>query len=179
MDLTRISRGTGDTELELYLEPTCPFSSAAFAKIDPLLNLVGEDKLTVTIRLLSQPWHLFSGIVTRCVLASFANGGLSGGLHSMAVVYDHRDDFDMIDHCSGPNMNRSPSDIVAQISDLSGHDLSEAFRLEDVGRALRWHTRYARQNGAHVTPTFAVDRLVNEDMSSSQSVEEWRDVIGL
>ena len=44
--------------------------------------------------------------------------------------------------------------IIAQISELIGTDLSEVFRYPTVGAALRWHTRYARQNGVHFSPTF-------------------------
>lgn len=64
--------GQGPRVFEVFLEPTCPFSAKAFAKLDPLPSRAGEDRLTVKIRLLSQPWHLFSGIVTRSILAASA-----------------------------------------------------------------------------------------------------------
>ena len=69
--------------------------------------------------------------------------------------------------------------IIAQISELVGTDLSEAFRYPTVGAALRWHTRYARQNGVHVSPTFLVNRIVNTNMSSGQAIEDWAKELGL
>jgi hypothetical protein len=39
--------GHGPTVLEVFLEPTCPFSVKAFGKLDGLLDQVGEDRLTV------------------------------------------------------------------------------------------------------------------------------------
>ena len=125
-----IDLGHGDMELEVFLEPTCPFSKLAFGKLKPLLDAVGEDALTVKIRFVSQPWHLFSGIVTRTILAATATpGGKEAGLAAMRGVYDHREEFEFEDHSSGPNMDRTPAEIIAQISDLAGVDLSEAFKL--------------------------------------------------
>jgi hypothetical protein len=39
----------------MFLEPTCPFSNRALGKIKDLLATAGEDKITVKIRLHSQP----------------------------------------------------------------------------------------------------------------------------
>jgi hypothetical protein len=176
-----IDLGHGKVELEVFLEPTCPFSKRAFGKLQPLLVAVGEDELTVKIRFLSQPWHLFSGVVTRCILAATAMpGGKQAGVVTMNAVYEHREEFEFEeDHCSGPNMERTPAQIIAHISQLSGFDLSEAFKLKSVDLALRWHTRYCRQTGVHVSPSFAVNRLINNSMNSGQSIEEWSKELGL
>jgi hypothetical protein len=173
--------GRGKIELEVFLEPTCPYSKLAFGKLKPLLDLVGEDRLTIRIRFVSQPWHLFSGIVTRAILAASATpGGKDVALKAMGAIYDHREEFEFgSDHSSGPNMDRTPAEIIAQLSKLIGVDLSEPFRLPSVGAALRWHTRYARQNGVHFSPTFAVNRIVNSNMSSGQTVEDWAKEMGL
>lgn len=171
--------GHGPTELEVFLEPTCPFSKLAFGKLQPLLDAVGEDALTVKIRFVSQPWHLFSGVVTRTILGASAVGGKEAGLAAMRGVYENREAFEFEDnHSRGPNMDRTPAQIIAHISDLVGIDLSEAFRLPGAGAALRWHTGYARQNGIHFSPTFAVNRIVNNNMSSGQTVEEWAKELG-
>ena len=97
----------------------------------------------------------------------------------MNAVYDRREEFEFEDHCSGPNMDRTPAQIIAHISELTGIDLSEAFQLKTVDQALRWHTRYARQNGVHVSPTFLVNRIVNTTMCSGQAIEEWAKEMGL
>jgi len=57
--------GHGPRTFEVFLEPTCPFSVKAFNKLDALLKHVGEDKVTVKIRLQSQPWHIYSGLIVR------------------------------------------------------------------------------------------------------------------
>ncbi len=60
--------GRGPRVFEVFLEPTCPFSVKAFGKLDDLLGQAGEDRVTVKLRLQSQPWHMYSGVI---VLAAF------------------------------------------------------------------------------------------------------------
>ncbi len=175
-----IQFGHGKLELEVFLEPTCPFSKLAYGKLQPLVAAVGHGELTVNIRFLSQPWHLFSAIVCRCILAASATvGGQEAGAKVLSAVFENREDFVCKDHCAGPNLNRSPADIVSHIAQLGGVDFSETFELDSVTRALKWHTKYARQNGVHSTPTFAINGLVNDAMGSGQSIEEWAQLLGL
>ena len=62
--------GHGPRVFEVFLEPTCPFSVKAFGKLDDLFALMGEDRITVRFRLQSQPWHMYSGVIVRCILAA-------------------------------------------------------------------------------------------------------------
>src|SRR6516165_3341072 len=62
--------GHGPRVFEMFLEPTCPFSVKAFGKLDDLLGEVGADRITVKLRLQSQPWHMYSGVIVRCILAA-------------------------------------------------------------------------------------------------------------
>jgi hypothetical protein len=39
--------GHGPRVLEVFLEPTCPFSVKAFGKLDDLLGQAGEDQITI------------------------------------------------------------------------------------------------------------------------------------
>ena len=47
--------GHGPRVFEVFLEPTCPFSVKAFGKLDDLLGQAGEDRITIKLRLQSQP----------------------------------------------------------------------------------------------------------------------------
>ena len=51
--------------------------------------------------------------------------------------------------------------------------LTAAFAIPDLDCEIKWHCKYARQNGVHVSPTFMVDGLVQADMSSGDSVADW------
>jgi hypothetical protein len=38
---------------------------------------------------------------------------------------------------------------------------------------VKWHCKYARQNGIHVSLTFMIDGLVQVDMSSGDPIADW------
>ena len=87
--------GHGPRVLEMFLEPTCPFSVKAFGKLDDLLGQAGEDQITIKLRLQSQPWHMYSGVIVRCILAaSTLECGKAAAKSVMAAVAAHREEFE-------------------------------------------------------------------------------------
>ena len=166
--------GHGPRVFEVFLEPTCPYSVRAFGKLDALLAQAGEDRLTVRIVLQSQPWHMYSGVIVRCILAaSTLPEGKAAAKAVMAAVAEHREEFEFERHAHGPNMDVTPAQIIARIERYSGVQVAEAFGIPDLDREIKWHCKYARQNGIHVSPTFMIDGLVAADVSSGDSVEAW------
>ncbi|WP_286791391.1 DsbA family protein [Leclercia sp. UBA1284] len=166
--------GHGPRIFEVFLEPTCPFSVKAFNKLNALLEQAGEDKITVKIHLQSQPWHLFSGVIVRCILAaSTLPEGKAAAHKVMQAVADRREEFEFTDHCSGPNMQATPEEIIARIERYSGVQLADAFARPELQTEIKWHCKYARQNGIHVSPTFMVDGLVQPDLGSGDEVAVW------
>lgn len=172
--------GHGPRKFEIFLEPTCPFSCKAFGKIDALLDAAGEDRITVAVTLLSQPWHMFSGVVTRAIIAaSTMEGGRETAKDVMSAIAAHREEFEFTRHCAGPNMDATPNDVLAKIKDYSGVDVARAFADETLDKEVKRHTRYARQNGAHVTPTFMIDGIIDPAISSGDPVESWVEKLNL
>ena len=170
--------GQGSRVFEVFLEPTCPFSAKAFGKLDETLASAGADAVTLRIWLHSQPWHLFSGVITRCVLAASTLGegqvrGKGAAKKVLAGVAAHRDQFEPADHCSGPLLALSPNDIIARVEEYSGLKLAQAYALPKLDQEVKRHTKYARQNGIHVSPTFMIDGLVQADMGSGDEVAAW------
>ena len=166
--------GHGPKTLEVFLEPTCPFCGRAFAKFDELLARVGEDRLTLKIRLQSQPWHTFSPVVTRAVLAASTLPDGKAAAHAvLAAVFAHREAFILVKHASGPLLDASPRSLLTRIEQLSGIPVAAPFELPELEAEMKWHARYARQNGIHASPTFMVDGLVAPGMNSGDTVEAW------
>mgnify|MGYP000237438943 CR=1 FL=1 len=129
--------GHGPRTFEVFLEPTCPFSVRAFNKLDELLDEVGADNVTIKIRLQSQPWHLFSGVIVRCILAASTLADGKAAAHKvMKAVADHREEFEFTDHCSGPNMQATPQEIIERLERYSGVPLAEA-ELKELASALK------------------------------------------
>ena len=166
--------GRGPRQFEMFLEPTCPYSVRALGKLDETLRATGVDRVTIKIRLQSQPWHMYSGVIVRCALAaSTLPTGKEAAKAVLAAVAAHREEFEFTKHCSGPNMDVSPKQIITRLESYCGLKLAEAFAIPKLDREIKWHTKYARQNGIHVSPTFMIDGVVQNDMSSGDKVSDW------
>ena len=166
--------GHGPRVFEVFLEPTCPFSVKAFGKLDDLLSHAGSDRITIKLCLQSQPWHMYSGVIVRCILAaSTLPEGKAAAKAVMAAVAAHREEFEFARHAGGANMDATPNDIIARIEAYSGVKVADGFAIPTLDREVKWHCKYARQNGIHVSPTFMVDGLVQGDMSSGDAVADW------
>jgi protein-disulfide isomerase len=172
--------GHGPKEFAMFLEPTCPFSAKAFGKIDELLAKAGADKISVKVHLHSQPWHMYSGVITRAILAaSTLDGGKETARAVMNAIYARRDDYEFEDHAGGSNMDATPNQIIERIKQHSDVDVAEAFAIPALTQPVKNHTRFARQNGIHVSPTFMVDGLIAPSIGSGDEVESWMEELGL
>ena len=166
--------GRGPRQFEMFLEPTCPYSAGAFTKLDETLAVAGSDNITIKIWLHSQPWHMYSGVIVRCVLAaSTLATGKEAAKAALAAVAAHREEFEFTTHCAGPNMDAAPKQIITRLENYCGLQLADAFAIPNLDREIKWHTKYARQNGIHVSPTFMIDGLVQTDLSSGDKVSDW------
>ncbi|EJC81809.1 hypothetical protein Rleg4DRAFT_3497 [Rhizobium leguminosarum bv. trifolii WSM2297] len=169
-----LSWGNGPRIFEAFLEPTCPYSVRAFNKLDALLDQAGRDKITINIRLQSQPWHMYSGVLVRCIIAaSTLQGGKETAKKVMAAIARHPEEFEFDHHAGGANMDVTPNQIIERLENYSGVKLKDAFAIPNLDREIKWHCKYARQNGIHVSPTFMIDGLVQADMSSGDEVGAW------
>lgn len=174
MTFAPLAWGRGPLVFEAFLEPTCSFSARAFPKLFELVDRIGGGRIVMKIRLQSQPWHLFSGIVTRAILAASSTpDGSAAARQVMATVFANREAYEFADHCSGPNMDVTPAQLLARLEGQSGIAIAEAFASPDVTREMKAHAKYARQNGIHATPTFMVDGLVRPEIGSGDSIEKW------
>ena len=172
--------GHGPTTLDVFLEPTCGHCGRAFGKLPALLEAAGEDQLTVRIFLQSQPWHLFSPVICRAILAAAAtDGGKGAAWDIFEKVFAHREDFIATEHCKGANMQVSPVEILSRIKALTGVDLTEQFELKAVTNEMKRHAKIARQNGVHGSPTFIVNGLINDGMGSRDEIGKWLVDLGL
>ena len=172
--------GHGPKSFEVFLEPTCPYSAKAFPKMFELLELAGESKINVKARIHSQPWHMFSGVVSRAILAaSTTEGGKGAAKRVFEAVFKHREEFEFAHHAGGPNMDQTPNGILRRIEQLSGVAIAKAFAIPDLDREVKWQTRYARQNGIHVSPTFMIDGIVRSELGSGDAVETWLQALQL
>lgn len=173
-----LHRGHGNVILDIFIEPTCPFSVTALKKVEPLLALMGEDNITVKLRIQSQPWHLLGGAVARCVLAAAKlDDGRDAAWTVLNAIADHREAFVLNHHATGANRQISIDTIIQRIESYSGIPLAAAFNQIDLQDDIKWHAKYARQNGIHASPTFMLNGLIEPAMSSGDRIEDWAQII--
>ncbi len=165
--------GHGARVFEVFLEPTCPYSAKAFGKLEALLAAVGEDTVTVKVRLHSQPWHMFSPVLVRAILTAAAVGGKDAAKSVMAAIYARIPEFEFERHATGPNRDATPNDLIRRIEGYTGLELMAAFDDVELDKGTRWETKYARQNSIHVSPSFMIDGIFQADMSSGDDVTKW------
>jgi len=166
--------GHGPRLFEIFLEPTCPYSCRAYGKLDALLAAAGEDAITIKLRFVSQPWHMLSGLLLRCILAaSTLPGGKESARHLLATIAAHREEFEFEHHFAGPNLDATPRQIIDRLEAYSGLPLWDAYAIPDLDKEIKWHCKYARQNGIHVSPSFMVNGLVQPDLGSGDDVGKW------
>jgi hypothetical protein len=171
--------GQGPKVLEVFLEPTCPYSARAFGKLDQLLAEAGEDRLTIKIRLHSQPWHMFSPVLVRAIVAATTlPRGKDAAKLVLTAIFGRIKEFEFDHHATGPNRDASPNDLIRRIEGYTGLELMAAFDNVSLDKAIRWEARYARQNGIHVSPSFMIDGLFQPDMSSGDEVSAWLKKLG-
>jgi len=80
-------------------------------------------------------------------------------------------------HATGPNRGASPDDVIVRLERYSGIELADAFDIADLDSEIKWHAKYARQNGIHVSPTFMLNGLVQPQMGSGDPVASWAEAI--
>lgn len=179
-DETTITFGHGDTVFRVFLEPTCPFSAKAYAKLDALLEAAGPKNLTIAIQIQSQPWHTFSSVVSRCVLAAtLTEKGANGACAVLDHVFQNREDFVLQDHSHGRNMDLSPRMIVSMIEALTQLPLKEPFEAKETTDLMKAHARFSRALGVHGSPTFMVNDTIREDLSSGDDIAKWLSALKL
>src|SRR3954466_11994906 len=98
---------------------------------------------------------MYSGVIAPCILAASTLENEKAAAKSvMAAVAAHREEFEFDHHCSGPKLDATPNDIIRRIERYSGIKLADAFAIPGLDREVKWHCKFARQNGIHVSPTF-------------------------
>ena len=166
--------GHGPRVLEAFLEPTCPYSARSFPKLHQVVSTLGQDRVTLKVRLHSQPWHMFSPVLVRLIIAaSTLPAGKEAAKAVMAAIYARVPEFEFEGHVTGPNRDATPNDLIRRAEGYTGLTLMEAFDIPGLDKEIRWHARYSRQNGIHVSPSFMIDGIFQADMGSGDAVSDW------
>ncbi|KAJ4296292.1 hypothetical protein N0V90_006337 [Kalmusia sp. IMI 367209] len=179
--------------LELYLDYVCPFSAKLFKTVyssplrDILLKKHGDSVVTI-LRQQIQPWHPSSTLAHE---AGYAVLKLSPDKYwdfSEKLFERQKEFFDV------SVVNETRNATYKRLADIAGEvgaDSGEVYKLLEISDkpaadgglntgngvtdAVKVQVKANRLVGVHVTPTVVFDGIVNNDISSSWTKEQWEE----
>lgn len=175
-----LQKEAGDSErlvLHTYLDFQCPYSSKLFFALkDVLVGFSGQVDHRVIVHV--QPWHSQATQMALVVLACHMvdphlTFSLMERLYTQQGAYSDQSCFDL--------SPRQLQDMLLHDAQHCGYDntrvrhLLHPERRDGVVQHLKQHTKYARQNGVHVSPTVQVNGIVDTNVSSSWSQDQFKD----
>ncbi|GAA6041605.1 hypothetical protein JCM8097_007764 [Rhodosporidiobolus ruineniae] len=185
--------------LEFFLDLVCPFSGKQWRGVrEHLLPLIDKDPvvqkhLQIVIRQVPQPWHASSTLVHEAALGvskSLVDGGASFQDDKVGIAFrafwdaliDKQDAYyDEPTAVESPNQTRDRlADLAATIPGVDRAAFLKAISVDkgnsgtSVTSDLKLQVKLHRSRGIHVTPTVALDGLVEPSISSSFTGEDWK-----
>lgn len=170
--------------VETFVDFHCPFSKKLFGTLRGVLGSSsswgGQGRVRHRVQLHVQPWHSQATQMTLVALAAArAQPSPPSRLERlMHLFYDRQHlfgDQDVYDLSI-----RQLYDALIALAAEAGFDpdliraqLAPGPDRDAVVQDLKNSVRYARQNGIHASPTVLINGLVNPNISSSFSSQEW------
>lgn len=154
--------------IEVFLDLVCPFSKRMF-------NTLVDAKIPFVFRPQVQPWHPQSALLHYALIAVHQQQP-EALFKATQLLYDNQDAF--LDKAVFPLSSEAIYDrICAIFSDNAIAINKDVFYDGSLAADLKYHIKYARQNAIHVSPTVLVDGLVDNQPSSSWTVEQWQSYV--
>ncbi|GAA6002598.1 hypothetical protein JCM10207_007583 [Rhodosporidiobolus poonsookiae] len=187
--------------LEVFLDIICPFSGKQWKGIEqhvlPLLEKNNElqKSLQIIIRQVPQSWHSSSTLVHEAALGvskTLVDAGASFQDDDVGVKFrtffsalidpeQQKAFYDEPTAVETPNQTRERlADFAAKTVGVDREAFLKAISVSkgnsgtSVTNDLKLQVKYHRTRGIHVTPTVALDGLVEPSISSSFSGEDWQ-----
>ncbi|KAF2118269.1 hypothetical protein BDV96DRAFT_569568 [Lophiotrema nucula] len=182
--------------LELYLDYVCPFSAKMFKTVyttplrKTLLDKHGSNLVTI-FRQQIQPWHPSSTLTHEAGVAVLKTAPSKFLDFSTALFEKQQDFFDVnvVNETRNATYKR-----LAKIAGSVGVDEEKVYKLLEISdkpaedgslntgngvtNDLKVLVKMNRLTGVHVTPTVIFDGVVNGEISSSWTVEQWEEWLG-
>lgn len=184
--------------LEFFLDYVCPFSAKQFKtfvssvapkiRADPKL----ASKVQVIFRQQVQPWHPSSTLVHETALAVNRLAPGRFWQFSEALFDDQKSYFDVnVVNETRNETYRRLAKLAAQSAEVKEDEVYGLLAIPDkagedgslnsgngVTNDLKVAIKMARLVGVHVSPTVIFDGVVNSEISSSWSADQWLEWLG-
>ncbi|KAK9353660.1 hypothetical protein V1505DRAFT_376831 [Lipomyces doorenjongii] len=177
--------------VDLYLDYVCPYSGRLFNKVYNSLLKELEKKyppgaFNFVFRQVVQPWHPSSTLVHEAALAvekldpskffEFSNVLFkhASEYYDTAVYNETRaQTYDRLASLASESVGVNKDEVLKLLAIPPSEDGAEHNIGNEITVDLKLFVRQHRQNSVHVTPTVAVDGIINNDISSGWQLEQW------
>jgi hypothetical protein len=168
--------------VDLFLDLVCPFSARLWSTVVVQNNLPNKYKshTEFIFRHQIQPWHIQSALV-HVVIMAVAREQPSRLFDAITSLFKRqRELFD--EHLEDKSQIEIYEKILTILNEETKIQLDKNLfcikRTEsNAGNAmsadLKYHIKYARKHGVHVSPTVFIDGIEEPDISSQWNVEQW------
>ncbi|ORX57456.1 hypothetical protein DM01DRAFT_1319357 [Hesseltinella vesiculosa] len=187
----RLGAVTAPNTLEVYLDYVCPFSAKIFKKLQdevlPWIEQAYPGQVQFLFRQQIQPWHASSTLVHEAAIA-VEKIAPEQFFPTSRLLFERQQDY--FDEAVEEKTRRQLVDQVAElIASNLGSDKVTKQSLVDLlnngtgdpqnkGNAvtndLKWHIRFSRQSGIHVSPTVVWNGIRDDGVSSGWSLDQWQ-----
>ncbi|KAA8896903.1 hypothetical protein TRICI_006816 [Trichomonascus ciferrii] len=185
--------GTGAHTIELFLDYVCPFSKKMFdviyEEVFPQLEKQYPGKFKFVFRHQIQPWHPSSTLVAEAGIAvallgdqdkfwKFSNAlfGQSSSYYDEAVYHETRPQtYDRLAELARTSAGVDKKAFLDLVSVPEGENKNAGNK---IGQDVKNFVKFARQNSIHVSPTVTVDGVVDGQISSGWSKDQWLEKLG-
>eukprot|EP01102_Stenamoeba_stenopodia_P015524 TRINITY_DN5300_c0_g1_i1.p1 TRINITY_DN5300_c0_g1~~TRINITY_DN5300_c0_g1_i1.p1 ORF type:complete len:205 (-),score=57.07 TRINITY_DN5300_c0_g1_i1:140-754(-) len=184
-----LSEDEGHLHIEAFLDILCPFSKKAYFKIKEVIGHYAEQGTKLQFRFVNnvQPWHpqayYIAHVIAATNLASRKKRNTRDDSAAMKLIDKF---FEQSDNFSDSNVStKTPKEIYSELTTIAVSVVPEVTQdeidalLKDEASVLytKIQIKYGRQNSVHVTPTVAINGLIDTSVSSSWGLDEWKGLI--
>ena len=156
--------------IEIFLDLVCPFSKKMFTTLS-------ESNLQFIFRHQVQPWHPQSCILHYAVIN--VNRTNSEDLfEAIQILFENQESF-----FDANVQDLSAKQIYSKISGMLNHGgipfagdnliVGDGNSGNSLVPDMKYHMRFTRQLGVHVSPTVFINGIEDPKISSSWSAEQW------
>lgn len=164
--------------IEAALCLICPFSKKAWNTMKLVSSHYGDK---VEFRKIDwvQVWHPQSYLLASSAAAVELLNGYDSWYKFTDELYGRFDEF-VDEKVFDLTINQIMDKLATIANKTVGIDKSAVLQAMTDGssqKIIKYHTKYGRQQGLHVSPTFLINGLIFSDASSSWTLEEWKQVL--